>query len=762
MAQIDIAIGLNAFEIIRRRLGEILADELPEQSTLNRLPELNATVFVERSVPFNAVEFPAVNVKLADGEYVMDTLYNQNADYTYHVDVHASAPSSTDGRGDLIAMEKAHRLAGVIRSIIMHPKYYSLGFEQGFIAHRSVRRIQSIPDEAKDSDSVAICRLEVAVKTDEYTELQVPPLIAGYDTEIVIADSDVGYVFMSPETVLNQVLSIEPIQTNGNVILNLSGNPSSQVTVHGADLISKFRLEQLLDINATGRTDGQIIQWNAGSGVHTYVDPPSGENQIMSGGNVSTEGDITIGLSGSPASTIRIIGEDLLGSLELGYVGDVDISARTTGRILQWDGLKYVHVDPPSGGGSPGGADTQVQYNNSGSFAGSDTFSFDSTDSRLRLGLAKSPEETLDAEGNLNMDQILPTGGSIPVSLLNVPGNMTNGSHQIFFQFVDRFGNTTDANKSSSTFNIADNTTAGQVRITVSAHPNPKVASINVFYARATDSFGANYFAVNIPNTDGTYDFNFSDAEIDGTRSGFRQPNTTGGQIKVNGTPVIANDQFTTIMGVGVGTKGNSAVYIGTNAHATGTGNNNTAVGFNTMSVATTARNCTAVGNTAMLVVSSGIDNTSVGTQSSRQLTTGSRNTVAGVDAMRRNATGHDNSFFGYRIQFGANPATANRSTAVGNEAFRNAAALTDSVALGYKAGDGLNTGTNVILVGANVQARAATDSNYMNLGDTIEADLSTGEVTLPKLNIANIPTSAAGLNLGDVWNDSGTLKIVT
>lgn len=29
-------------------------------------------------------------------------------------------------------------------------------------------------------------------------------------------------------------------------------------------------------------------------------------------------------------------------------------------------------------------------------------------------------------------------------------------------------------------------------------------------------------------------------------------------------------------------------------------------------------------------------------------------------------------------------------------------------------------------------------------------------------LNLANIPTSATGLNSGDVWSDSGTLKIVS
>lgn len=41
--------------------------------------------------------------------------------------------------------------------------------------------------------------------------------------------------------------------------------------------------------------------------------------------------------------------------------------------------------------------------------------------------------------------------------------------------------------------------------------------------------------------------------------------------------------------------------------------------------------------------------------------------------------------------------------------------------------------------------------------------DLSNATYTkVAKLNISNIPTSSSGLSSGDVWNDSGTLKIVT
>lgn len=39
--------------------------------------------------------------------------------------------------------------------------------------------------------------------------------------------------------------------------------------------------------------------------------------------------------------------------------------------------------------------------------------------------------------------------------------------------------------------------------------------------------------------------------------------------------------------------------------------------------------------------------------------------------------------------------------------------------------------------------------------------DPTTGAKEPSPLNLANIPTSATGLKSGDVWSDSGTLKIV-
>lgn len=59
----------------------------------------------------------------------------------------------------------------------------------------------------------------------------------------------------------------------------------------------------------------------------------------------------------------------------------------------------------------------------------------------------------------------------------------------------------------------------------------------------------------------------------------------------------------------------------------------------------------------------------------------------------------------------------------------------------------------------------AAADEKLLTVstaGSVVASIDEDGDAVVQRLNIANIPTSATGLAVNDVWNDSGTLKIVT
>ena len=62
--------------------------------------------------------------------------------------------------------------------------------------------------------------------------------------------------------------------------------------------------------------------------------------------------------------------------IDLGPNSNVVISGGTSGDVLSTDGLGGLSWVPMSGGGTPGGSDTYIQFNNSGTFGGEQDFTF--------------------------------------------------------------------------------------------------------------------------------------------------------------------------------------------------------------------------------------------------------------------------------------------------------------------------------------------------------------------------------------------------
>ena len=109
---------------------------------------------------------------------------------------------------------------------------------------------------------------------------------------------------------------------------------------------------------------------------------------ITSGGGYSFAGDtdtgmekyfanfLTLRTAGSPRFTVGSSGEIRIGGTTSGNDGD----AGTSGQVLTSAGASSPPTwETPSGGGTPGGSDTQIQYNDGGSFGGSSVMTFDDT-----------------------------------------------------------------------------------------------------------------------------------------------------------------------------------------------------------------------------------------------------------------------------------------------------------------------------------------------------------------------------------------------
>jgi hypothetical protein len=193
MSEINGIIPSQSFELVRDQIGAILFTEFDKQAELTYNPDLEVEVWVERFVPFDRKELPAINVMLATGNYDGDTVAQSDGTYTYLIDFHARAKTNNDGKGDNLALLKLQKMIGIARAIIMNPKYRTLGFAAPFVMSRRVTGFEIANPDSANADSVVWGRMKVVVQVPETTELIDASLIEGFDTTVELEYSEKGY-----------------------------------------------------------------------------------------------------------------------------------------------------------------------------------------------------------------------------------------------------------------------------------------------------------------------------------------------------------------------------------------------------------------------------------------------------------------------------------------------------------------------------------------------------------------------------------------
>ena len=116
-------------------------------------------------------------------------------------------------------------------------------------------------------------------------------------------------------------------------------------------------------------------------------------------------------------STLATGSLSLTGTANLGAVGNVKITGGTSGQYLQTDGTGNLSwaAGGGGGGGSPGGVNTQVQFNDSGSFGGNANLVFNKTTGALTTNI-------VSVVGNANIGNIGTSG------LITATGNIIGGN----------------------------------------------------------------------------------------------------------------------------------------------------------------------------------------------------------------------------------------------------------------------------------------------------------------------------------------------
>jgi len=190
-------------------------------------------------------------------------------------------------------------------------------------------------------------------------------------------------------------LSVTNLSTSGNAaigLLGVSGNAVITGNISGSNNLSitgnigfasspNVTLGAIGNIRITGGSNGQSLITNGSGNLSfaTIVTNAAGSNtqvqfnnsNAFAGSNSFTFNNVT----GTVTAANLVVTNDS----NLGNVSNVNILGGINGYYLQTDGagnLTWATGSNYSGNGTVGGANTQIQYNNAGSFAGNSGFTF--------------------------------------------------------------------------------------------------------------------------------------------------------------------------------------------------------------------------------------------------------------------------------------------------------------------------------------------------------------------------------------------------
>ena len=230
------AITPRAYELIRDKIGLILATELPKQATLNADTRLNSTVFVERFVPVEDSEIldsALVIVSLSDSSFGLETNYTVDGEFTFYIDCYEKAKATAGNKADERASFRLQRIAGVIHGILSDSQFNTLKFARPFIENTTIKSIKiADPKNAMDASSVVMARIEFVVRAAESKQLIDPVPIVGYTTQAVLGLTDLGYNYgthdMPP---VNPICADAIIQLNGTQVVSADSGATVDIPI---------------------------------------------------------------------------------------------------------------------------------------------------------------------------------------------------------------------------------------------------------------------------------------------------------------------------------------------------------------------------------------------------------------------------------------------------------------------------------------------------------------------------------------------------
>jgi hypothetical protein len=306
-------------------------------------------------------------------------------------------------------------------------------------------------------------------------------------------------------------------------------------------MTTQIKITQLVDIGANLATTTVLPVVNM-SGVPTTQKTNLGNvgNAILRGAGTTWAPAALANIAYSVAnaaqpnitSTGTLSSLSVSGNTNLGAVANVKITGGTSGYVLQTDGTGNLSWAAQTGGGNtnPAGANTQVQFNDAGSFGGNTGFTFNKT-----TGILASPFLAGNGNGLSNIQganisgavQYASTANSVAAANVSGLGNLA---------LLNKDGNASNVLHGDGTWS-ADLTTYG----------NSNVANYLPTY---TGNVGANIVSANKISSGDIYSFSgviVENADLThGATAALQLPNNANSSSPIQITNSYGNIQLTT------------------------------------------------------------------------------------------------------------------------------------------------------------------------------------------------------------------------
>ena len=213
------------------------------------------------------------------------------------------------------------------------------------------------------------------------------------------------------------------LQYNNNG--SFAGIPN--VTYNGSNL----SLGNVANLKILGGENGYVLTtdgtgnltWEVGGGGGGNGSPGGSNAQIQFNDAGAFGGDIGFTYN-KTNDTMSVVNVNVAGETNLGAVGNVTITGGTAGYFLRTDGtgnLSWASTGGGGGNGTPGGTNTQVQFNDEDTFGGNANFTFDKSTGILSIPILSA--NTVSANGFQTAGNV--TAGNIKANTLaNITGNL--------------------------------------------------------------------------------------------------------------------------------------------------------------------------------------------------------------------------------------------------------------------------------------------------------------------------------------------------